>query len=174
MQRSKLLIGFVTVLALGGLGVAAFAADGGTGVTTTTTTLVEASTTTTVAPTTTTLATPEAPSTSEVGSGSQGSGVARSTDGCGSGTYANHGDYVSSVAHDAGRQPGDVSTAARSDCGKPLTAVGGSTTSSTMPDEPAPASGAPPAVSPPNDSNAGGHGNAGGNGNAGGHGKPVK
>jgi hypothetical protein len=171
MHRSKLLMGFVTVLAVGGLGVAAFAADGGTGGTgdsSTTTTLVETSTTTTttVAPTTTTLATPQAPSTPE--DGSQGSGVARSTDGCDGGAYANHGDYVSSVAHDPSRQPGDVPAAARSDCGKPLTSVGGSTTSSTTPEEPTSVSETPPAVSPLGN----GHGNAGGNGH--GNGKPGR
>jgi len=52
-------------------------------------------------------------------------GVARSTDGCDSTSYANHGDYVSSIAKDANRQPGDVPAAAQSDCGKPLTSISG-------------------------------------------------
>ena len=141
MQRSKLVLGFVVALGVGGLGAAAVAMENDTAGTgslasePTTTIGVDPSTTvpTTVAPTTTI-----APTTAAAGSaeGSDGTdpGVARSTDGCGGVTYANHGDYVSSVAHDPNRQPGDVPAAAQSDCGKPISSVAG--TDGTEPETP--------------------------------------
>ena len=97
---------------------------------TTTTLAVDPSTTvpTTVAPTTTLAPTPDpAPATNEPTGdpATTDQGVERSTDGCDGGTYANHGDYVSSIAKGADRQPGDVPAAAQSDCGKPLTSVSG-------------------------------------------------
>jgi hypothetical protein len=120
---------------------------GGTGSlaeSTTTTIAVDPSTTvpTTAALTTAALTTAVAPTTGAAGS-ADGSiedpagtdpGVDRSTDGCDGGTYANHGDYVSSMAHGADRQPGDVPAAAQSDCGKPIPSVDG--TDDTTPETP--------------------------------------
>jgi hypothetical protein len=136
MQRSKLVLGFVVALGVGGLGAAAVAMENDTGGSgalasdTTATLAVDPSTTvpTTVAPTTTLAPTPDpAPATNEPTNdpAATDQGVERSTDGCDGGTYANHGDYVSSVAKAADRQPGDVPAAAQSDCGKPLTSVSG-------------------------------------------------
>jgi hypothetical protein len=137
MQRSKLLLGSVVTLAVLGLGAGAFALDGSSGDAGTvgdgTTTTVEPSTTTsTVAPTTTTTAPApdtgaavDAPTGEPADDEGAGQGVERSTEGCGGGSYANHGEYVSSIAHDPDRQPGDVAAAAHSDCGKPISAVGG-------------------------------------------------
>jgi hypothetical protein len=136
MQRSKLVLGFVVALGVGGLGAAAVAMENDTGGSgalasdTTATLAVDPSTTvpTTVAPTTTLAPTPDpAPATNEPTNDPAATeqGVERSTDGCDGGTYANHGDYVSSVAKAADRQPGDVPAAAQSDCGKPLTSVSG-------------------------------------------------
>jgi hypothetical protein len=135
MQRSKLVIGFVVALGVGGLGAAAVAMEndiGGSGALsdTTTTLAVDPSTTvpTTVAPTTTLAPIPDpAPATDDPTGdlATTDQGVERSTDGCDGGTYANHGDYVSSIAKGADRQPGDVPAAAHSDCGKPLTSASG-------------------------------------------------
>ena len=135
MQRSKLVLGFVVALGVGGLGAAAVAMENDTGATgslaATTTIVVEPSTT--VPTVASTPATTAAPTTGAAGStdgstedpeGTDG-GVERSTEGCDGGTYANHGDYVSSVAHDPDRQPGDVPAAAQSDCGKPIPSVDG-------------------------------------------------
>jgi hypothetical protein len=133
MQRSKLVLGFVVALGVGGLGAAAVAMENDTGGSgslasePTTTVGVDPSTTVvTVAPTPTTTV---APTTAAAGSaeGTDGTdpGVDRSTDGCDGVTYANHGDYVSSIAHDPNRQPGDVPAAAQSDCGKPISSVDG-------------------------------------------------
>ena len=136
MQRSKLVLGFVVALGVGGLGASAFALandTGGSGAVAaepTTTLAVDPSTTvpTTVAPTTTLAPTPDpTPATDEPAGdpATTDQGVERSTDGCDGGTYANHGDYVSSIAQGADRQPGDVPAAAQSNCGKPLTSVSG-------------------------------------------------
>jgi hypothetical protein len=166
MQRSKLLLGSLVTVGVLGFGAAAVALDGGAGDTgspsdaTTTTTIVDSTTTTstTAAPTTTIAGAPAEEPTSaapepEAGDG----GVARSTDGCDGGTYANHGDYVSSVAHSSDRAPGDVPAAAQSDCGKPVTATGGDVTDApAVPDTDAPVSGAPTA--PGNDGNGKGVG----------------
>jgi hypothetical protein len=131
MQRSKLVLGFVVALGVGGLGAAAVAMENDTGGAgsiasePTTTVVVDPTTTvpTTVAPTTTLAPTPGAVEPSEGADGSD-PGVERSTDGCDGVTYANHGEYVSGVAHDPDRQPGDLPAAAHSDCGKPITSVG--------------------------------------------------
>jgi hypothetical protein len=131
MQRSKLVLGIVVALGIGGLGAAAVAMESDTGgagslaegTTTTTTTVVDPPTTTTLAPTTTTLA-PVSDPTEPIDEPASGdTEVDRSTEGCDGETYATHGDYVSSVAHDPDRQPGDVPAAAQSDCGKPLESV---------------------------------------------------
>ena len=134
MHRSKLVLGFVVALGVGGLGAAAVAMENNTGASvavaadTTTTLAVDPSTTVpaTVAPTTT-VAPTAAPATDEPTGdpATTDPGVERSTDGCDGATYANHGDYVSDIARGADRQPGDVPAAAQSDCGKPLTSVGG-------------------------------------------------
>jgi hypothetical protein len=165
MQRSKLLLGSLVTVGVLGFGAAAVALDGGAGDTgspsdaTTTTTIVDSTTTTstTAAPTTTIAPAPTEEPTSapepEAGDG----GVARSTDGCDGGTYANHGDYVSSVARSSDRAPGDVPAAAQSDCGKPVTAIGGDATDPpAVPDTDAPVSGAPTA--PGNNGNGNGNG----------------
>ena len=145
MQRSKLVLGFVVALGVGGLGATAVAMEndaGGTG------SLVDSTTTTVVVDPSTTVPTTDAPSTtvahaagaagsadgSTEDSAATGGGVERSTDGCDGVTYANHGDYVSSVAHDPARQPGDVPAAAQSDCGKPIPSVDG--TDDTTPETP--------------------------------------
>ena len=134
MHRSKLLLGFVVALGVGGLGAAAVAMENDTGGAgtladdTTTTTLVVDPSTTTQAPNTTGAPTPEPALTAQEPTGDTGTtdpGVERSTEGCDGGTYGNHGDYVSSVAQNPDRQPGDVPAAAQSDCGKPITEVGG-------------------------------------------------
>ena len=71
-------------------------------------------------------------------------------------TYANHGAYVSSVAHDPNRAPGDVQQAAQSVCGKPLTAD--QPTATTEPTDTAvPSAPASPPVAPGNRGNAPGH-----------------
>ncbi len=167
MRRSNVVVGIVVALGVAGFGAAAVALEsdsGGAGAVTdvTTTTLSESTTTsTTVAPTTTTVVDPSA-TTGDETSDPEGDGVERSTAGCDGGTYTNHGDYVSSVAHDPDRAPGDVPAAAQSDCGKPLTAVGGDTSDTTEP----PDTEAPDAEGP---TAPGGPGN--GNGNANGHNK---
>jgi hypothetical protein len=136
VQRARLVLGFVVALGVGGLGTAAVAMENDTGGSgalasdTTTTLAVDPSTTvpTTVAPTTTLAPTPDPAPTTAAPSGDPAAtdqGVERSTAGCDGGSYANHGDYVSSIAKGAGRQPGDVPAAAQSDCGKPLTSVSG-------------------------------------------------
>jgi hypothetical protein len=165
MQRSKLVLGSVITLAVLGLGAGAVALESGTGGdgsladgTTTTTVAPSTTTSTTVAPTTTIAPAlyPVAPVGDDTSDTTGDEGVERSTDGCDGGTYANHGDYVSSVAHDPDRAPGDVAAAAHSDCGKPLSAVGGAPDDATdAPDTDAPA--AP--------------GNGNGNGNTNGHSK---
>jgi hypothetical protein len=167
MQRSKVVLGFVVALAVIGLGAAAVAAEGDAGgagsLEGTTTTTVDPSTTTstTAAPTTTvaTVVEPAAPTSDVTSDPADGGGVARSTEGCDGGTYANHGDYVSNVAHDPNRAPGDVPAAAQSDCGKPLSAVGDDSTEG--PETEAPESDAPGKPSAPGN----------GNGNANGHSK---
>lgn len=163
MRRSNVVVGIVVALGVLGFGAAAVALEsdsGGAGglAAATTTTLSESTTTsTTVAPTTTTVVTPTA-STGDATSDPEGDGVQRSTDGCDGGTYATHGDYVSSVAHDPDRSPGDVAAAAQSDCGKPLTAVDGDTSEpSEAPEADTPDAGAP--------TTPGGPGNGNGNGN---------
>jgi hypothetical protein len=164
MRGSKLVVGLVVMLGVGGLGVAAFALDGGSGSgalgdpTTTTAGTVDPTTTTTVAPDTS--AAPVAPSTED-----PSTGVLRSTDGCDGGTYANHGDYVSSVAHNPDRAPGDVAVAAQSDCGKPVsstTASGDETETETEPTT-TEAPETEPAV--PDTGSGTGHGNGSANGN---------
>ena len=135
MQRAKLVLGMVVALGVGGLGASAFAlgndtGSGGVRSDTTTTLAVDPSTAvpTNLAPTTTVAPTPDpAPATDEPAGDppTTDQGVERSTEGCHGGTYANHGDYVSSVAQGADRQPGDVPAAAQSDCGKPHTSVSG-------------------------------------------------
>jgi hypothetical protein len=170
MQRSKLLLGSVMMVAVLGLGAVAVAAEGdtgGDGSLETTTTAVATSTTTTAAPTTTVAPAPDGGATIEDPTGqpaaddgsADGAGVARSTDGCDGGEYANHGDYVSSVAHDPGRAPGDVADAARSDCGKPLGSVHDDDASAPVPETGTPAAPAAPAApAPPGNGN--GKGNA--------------
>jgi hypothetical protein len=170
MQRSKVLLGSVVTVAVLGLGAVAVAAEGDTGGDGSlegTTTTVD-STTTTAAPTTTVVPVPDTGTSIDDPTGEltddEGAGdVERSTEGCGGGTYANHGDYVSSVAHDPDREPGDVGDAAHSDCGKPLSAVGG--------DDEVPAPEVPGTGIPTGNGNAGGNGNgnAGGNGNGNGN-----
>jgi hypothetical protein len=143
MQRSKLVLGMVVALGVGGLGASAFALEnatggsGGVGSDTTTTLAVDPSTTvpTAVAPTTTLAPIPDpAPATDEPAGDPATTdwGVERSTDGCDGGTYANHGDYVSSVAQGEDRKPGDVPAGAQSNCGKPLTSVSGDHTGSAL------------------------------------------
>jgi hypothetical protein len=90
-------------------------------------------------------------------------GVERSTEGCDGGTYANHGAYVSSVAHDADRQPGDVAAAAQSECGKPLPSAANDAGDVAETPE-------PPDVSepgPPDQGNGNGNGNGKGGGASG-------
>jgi hypothetical protein len=123
MYMRKLIAGSVVALGVVGVGVAAAAVGSDSGAESsaadTTTTLVpEPTTTTTVTPTTTTVA-PIAP----VADASPTQDVERSTEGCGGETFANHGAYVSSVAHDPDRQPGDVAAAAQSACGKPVSSL---------------------------------------------------
>ena len=170
MQRSKLVLGSVITLAIVGLGAGAVALESDTGGdgsltdgATTSTVSPSTTTSTTVAPTTTIAPALDsvAPAGDDAADTAGGEGVERSTDGCDGGTYANHGDYVSSIAHDPDRAPGDVAAAADSDCGKPLSAVGGAPDESTD----APATEAPEAPSAP------GNGNGNGNGNANGHSK---
>jgi hypothetical protein len=167
MQRSKLVLGLVVALGVGGLGAAAVAMENDTSGAgsladgTTTTIAVDPSTTTstTVAPTTTVapVVDPAAPTGDTSG---DGTGVERSTDGCDGETYANHGQYVSSVAHDPDRQPGDVAAAAQSDCGKPLSAVGdGEGEGAEPPETEAPES--------TDSGNGNGNGNGNGRGNSG-------
>jgi hypothetical protein len=148
MQRSKLAVGLVVALGVGALGLTAVAMEkdtggsGSVGGAVATTIAVDPSTTTstTEAPTTT-LAPITDPATTPADS-SDGD-VARSTDGCDGGTYANHGDYVSSIAHDPGRQPGDVPAAAQSDCGKPIpSADAGDSGGTSTPETEAPDAGA--------------------------------
>jgi hypothetical protein len=172
MQRSKLLLGSVVTLAVLGLGAGAVALEGSSGDTGTvgdeTTTTVDPSTTTTAAPTTTVAPAPDTgisvddPTGEPTGEEGTGEGVERSTEGCDGGTYANHGEYVSGVAHDPDREPGDVADAAHSDCGKPLGAVGG--------EDEVPAPEVPGAAVP--DDARPGNGNGNGNGNGGG--KPAR
>ena len=160
MQRSKLLLGSVLTVAVLGLGAVAVAAEGdtsGDGSLEGTTTTVD-STTTTAAPTTTVAPAPdtgisiEDPTGEPTDDEGTGGGVERSTEGCDGGTYANHGDYVSSVARDPDREPGDVADAAHSDCGKPSSAVGG--------EDVAPAPEVPGAETPTAPGNGNGKGNA--------------
>jgi len=164
MQRSKLLLGSVVTVAVLGLGAVAVAAEGdsgGDGSLEGTTTTVD-STTTTAAPTTTIAPVPDTGNSLDDPTGDPtddegaGDGVERSTEGCDGGTYANHGDYVSGVAHDPDRAPGGVADAAHSDCGKPLSTVGG--------EDEVPAPEVPGTEIP----TAPGNGNGNGNGNAGG------
>ena len=127
-MRSKIIAAVVIGSVLAGAGVAAAAVgsdDSSTGGAATTTTAA-AATTTTTAPTTTTEPVAQ---TSEDAT----SGPARSTDGCDGQEYRNHGEFVSSVAHDPDREPGDVAAAAHADCGKPLAA--GSDDADTADDE---------------------------------------
>jgi hypothetical protein len=166
MQRSKLVLGCVITLAVVGLGAAAVAMESDTGGAgslegTTTTTVVPSTTTstttsTTAAPTTTVAPVADpATTTGDVSGNLAGDGgVERSTDGCDGGTYTNHGDYVSSIAHDPDRQPGDVAAAAQSDCGKPVASAGGDSTEA--PETEAPDSGSTGAPS----GSGNGHGNA--------------
>ena len=120
MFRSRLLAGALVAAGVVGVGVAAAAVGGGgeselADPTTTTVATTTTSTTTTV-PTIVT-----EPDTAETLT--EEAGVERSTEGCGGETYKNHGEFVSSVARDPDRQPGDVVAAAQSDCGKPLHAT---------------------------------------------------
>jgi hypothetical protein len=134
------------------LGVGAFALDG-SGDTGT----VADPAVTTVAPTTTVAPAPDG-STTDPGATDPAAGPPDvSTVDCPAGqTYANHGAYVSSVAHDPGRMPGDVQAAAQSDCGKPLTA--GQPVATTAPTDAAvPSAPASPPVAPGNSGNAPGH-----------------
>jgi hypothetical protein len=170
MQRSKLVLGLVVALGVGGLGAAAVAMENDTSGAgsladdTTTTVVVDPSTTvpTTVAPTTT-LAPVADPAASPSGTDGTDPGVDRSTDGCDGATYANHGQYVSSIAKGEDRQPGDVPAAAQSDCGKPLSSVGDDEGDGAEPPE------APEASAPESGDDAGnpgqGNGNCQGNGN---------
>src|SRR5205085_216198 len=131
MQRSKLVLGFVVALGVGSLGAAAVAMENDTSGAgsladdpVTTTIAVDPSTTTpttTSTPAPTTTVAPVTDPAASTGDASGDGAVERSTDGCDGQTYANHGDYVSSVAHDPNRQPGDVAAAPQSDCGKPVT-----------------------------------------------------
>ena len=176
MQRAKLVLGVVVALGVGGLGAAAVAmeSDGGGASlahhpTTTTEVVADTTTTsTTVAPTTTVAPSTEEPVVPTDQPVSDGEGVARSTDGCDGGTYVNHGDFVSRVAHNPDRQPGDVAAAAQSDCAKPLSSVGGADEGETpeTPDTTAPTT--------PDTSGGGNQGQGQGQGPGQGHGKPAK
>jgi len=167
MHRSKLVLGCVITLAVVGLGAAAVAMESDTGGAgslegTTSTTVVPSTTTSTTTSTTaapTTTVAPLADPATTTGDLAGDGGVERSTDGCDGGTYANHGDYVSSIAHDPDRQPGDVAAAAQSDCGKPVASVGGDSTE------------APETEAPDSGSTGGSSGPGNGHGNASGHGK---
>jgi hypothetical protein len=141
MQRSKLVLGCVVTLAVVGIGAGAVALETDTGgagaLDETTTTVADPSTTTSTTAVPTTTVAPAVDPAAPVGdeSGDAG-GVERSTEGCDGGTYANHGDYVSSIAHDPDRAPGDVAAAAHSDCGMPLSAVGDDATDAPEPETP--------------------------------------
>jgi hypothetical protein len=130
MRGAKFVISIVAAVATVSLGAAAFAIDGDPGASpvadpTTTTAVTTTTTTTTLVPATTTTPAGDAQQNLVIAPTSQsGTGTQRSTEGCDGGSYSNHGSYVSSVAHDPDRQPGDVSGAAQSDCGKPLAATG--------------------------------------------------
>jgi hypothetical protein len=117
----KLITGIAAGVAVVGLGAAAFAVDGEPG---TTEPGTDPAVTTTAAPTTTAPTTPSEPADEVVVDPSAPTedepGPERSTEGCDGETYRNHGEYVSSVARDPDREPGDVPAAAQSECGKPL------------------------------------------------------
>jgi hypothetical protein len=79
-----------------------------------------------------------------------------STVDCPEGTsYGNHGAYVSSVARDPDRAPGDVPAAAHSDCGKPLSDAASEPTDAT---EPADTTDPAAPVDPTDDGAASGYG----------------
>ena len=116
MKFSQPIAVVVAVLGIAGLGVASAAIEGGDGAV-----VSEEPTTTTAAPgttTTTTTTTSGAPVTTTPGA--DVGGTLRSTEGCNGGTFKNHGDFVSSVAHTPGSTGADVSAAAQSPCGKPI------------------------------------------------------
>jgi hypothetical protein len=120
----------LAALGLAGAGVAVAAVGTSDGEVTAPTTTLPESTTTVPEPTTTTTTpapvTTLAPVTDEVPDGDEpDGGVARSTEGCDGQEYKNHGEYVSSVARSDEREPGGVSDAAQSPCGKPLASIHG-------------------------------------------------
>ena len=125
MKGSKQLaaIGLVA-LGLAGAGVAAAAVGTSDSESPAQGNLDEPTTTTsTVEPTTTTLPLTVAPADADDEESGAGAGVTRSTEGCGGETYANHGEYVKSVAKSDDREPGDVAAAAYSPCGKPVQSI---------------------------------------------------
>jgi len=129
MRGSKLATAVAVTVAVFGLGVAAFALDG----TGTEDPLADPSTTTVVP--TTVAPGPDAgdPETVTDPAGEDDPPTVSTVD-CPEGTsYRNHGAYVSSVARDPDRAPGDVPTAAHSDCGKPLADGASEPTDTTEP-----------------------------------------
>jgi hypothetical protein len=84
---------------------------------------VSDSTTSTSAPTTSTVPTSTLVPNAAVTTVPPKGNVERSTDGCDGQSYANHGQFVSSVAHDPSSTGDDISKAAQSACGKPVIAT---------------------------------------------------
>ena len=123
MLRSKIFGVVVVVLGLAGAGAAAAAVGGGSSAST------DVSPSTTADSTTTTTTVSQQDVTTSTLTSSATQGTERSTEGCDGQDYANHGAFVSSVAHDPDREPGDVAEAAHSACGKPLASQPGETDS---------------------------------------------
>jgi hypothetical protein len=169
MRGTKLAVAAAAVVGVCSLGVAAFALDG-----TGDTNVVSDPAVTTEAPVTTatTGVVTTDPATDPTGTGAPETGAPTdgstgvSTVDCPDGqTFANHGAYVSSVAHDPNRAPGDVQKAAQSECGKPLaTSEPPDTTEPTEPETTEPETGEAPAppsgnpgTAPGNSGSAPGH-----------------
>ena len=120
MRGPRFVVGAAVTVAVFGIGVAAFALDGAGDPSP----LADPAVTTVAPPSTEPPADPTTtvPTTDPAEDGEHSTPV--STVDCPSGTtYENHGDYVSSVAHDPDRAPGDVPAAAQSESGKPLADV---------------------------------------------------
>jgi hypothetical protein len=124
VMTSVVLVGLVAV----GVASAAVGSDDGEvdapEATTTTSTSTTTTTTTSIPQSTEGAAPVPTDAESSADDSPDGIGTERSTEGCGGETFANHGQYVKSVAQDPDRAPGAVPAAAQSPCGKPLAAVG--------------------------------------------------